>query len=125
LVSEASTRVLPGYREAKEDDSLLSDLPSSSSTLPLVPSSSSQLPIFRGKELIDLSLKAGTSNNLPSLKDRNEFVWSRGLGTELSPLQTRSSRKKKESAGSLPETTENPPLDGKALRALKALARTK
>jgi hypothetical protein len=53
-----------------------------------------------------------------------EFAWSRGLGIELSPIKTRSARKspvlnlKVDSAPILPT-------DGKALRALKALARTK
>jgi hypothetical protein len=45
--------------------------------------------------------------------------------SELSPLQTRSARKKKEIMSSQLTDTVPPTLDNKALRALKALARTK
>jgi hypothetical protein len=125
LDSEASLQVLPGYREAEEDEAYLSDLLNSSSSRPFIPGNSSQLPIFRGKELIDPSSKTDTSNTLLTDKDRKDFAWSRGLGTELSPLQTRSSRKKKEISSIQPKVTVIPPMDGKALRALKALARSK
>jgi hypothetical protein len=53
-----------------------------------------------------------------------EFAWSRGLGIELSPVKTQSARKK-----ASVEKSQDPvsltSTEGGALRALKALARSK
>jgi hypothetical protein len=57
--------------------------------------------------------------------DTKNFAWSRGIASEISPLQTRSSRKKKEVLSSQQADSNLPTLDGKALRAMKALARSK
>jgi hypothetical protein len=53
-----------------------------------------------------------------------EFVWSRGLGIELSPVKTRSARKKT-STVLKEDYVSHLPTDGRALRDLKALARSK
>jgi hypothetical protein len=52
-----------------------------------------------------------------------DFVWSRGLGFETSPIKTRSARKKqnKETMSIVPINF----IDCGALRACKALARAK
>jgi hypothetical protein len=84
-----------------------------------------QLPIFRGKELIRPGDEAGSSCSLGPGKSEKAYAWSRGIGTELSPLQTRSSRKQKELQNPGKNASDLPPLEGKALRALKALARSK
>ena len=81
--------------------------------------------MYRGKELLNPANDPGSSTSLPADKATNTLAWSRGIGLELSPLQTRSSRKKKEAESTQPVATECPSQDGKALRAWKALARTK
>jgi hypothetical protein len=114
---------LPGYSQPEEEGTALLDalsLPLHSFTLP---SHTTQLPTYRGKEVISETTGAGTSNS--KLMDTKSFAWSRGLATELSPLQTRSSRKKKEAQGTQQMDSVLPSLDGKALRAMKALARSK
>jgi hypothetical protein len=53
-----------------------------------------------------------------------DFSWSRGLGIELSLVKTRSARKK--TCTELKEDyASHFPTNGRALRALKALERTK
>jgi hypothetical protein len=123
LTSEAAPQVLPGYSQSEDDDNvLLAALnPSSSSSLHL--GSTSQLPVYRGKEIISSAAEAGTSNS--QQKDAKTFAWSRGIASELSPLQTRSSRKKKDLQSTQHSASDLPTLDGKALRAMKALARSK
>jgi hypothetical protein len=81
--------------------------------------------MFRGKEQIRPATERGSSSTFTTDKDSSALAWSRGLGVELSPLQTRSSRKKKEIEISQIASTDLPTQEGKALRALKALARTK
>jgi hypothetical protein len=53
------------------------------------------------------------------------FAWSRGIGVELSPLQTRSARKKKDCSSTQLAVLVVSTQDGKALRAMKAIARSK
>jgi hypothetical protein len=85
-----------------------------------------KLPTFRGKAPIVASTSSeATSSKPPSTRDGKDFAWSRGLGIELSPLKTRSSRKKlaqdsSELIESVPSPTDNGPL-----RAMKALVREK
>jgi hypothetical protein len=68
----------------------------------------------------------GASTPQLSSTNQRSFAWSRGLGIELSPLQTRSSRKKKEDLNTLQSTSADISLSEKApLRALKAKARSK
>jgi hypothetical protein len=82
--------------------------------------------LFTGEKISFALVEAGSSSSRGQIKVEKSFVWSRGIGTELSPLQTRSSRKQKELMNSVQnESTDLPTQDGKALRALKALARTK
>jgi hypothetical protein len=90
-----------------------------------LPENCSHLHIYRGKEPINSAVGASTSLNHPIDTKEKNFVWSRGISTELSPLQTRSSRKKKETMGSQQAPNDSNSQNGKALRALKALARSK
>jgi hypothetical protein len=88
-----------------------------------LPELTALLPVYRGKELITPSAEAGPSS--PHRNDGKAYAWSRGIGSELSPLQTRSSRKKKDSLSTQHSTSDLPLQDGKPLRAMKALARSK
>jgi hypothetical protein len=81
--------------------------------------------MYWGKEHYIPATERGSSSTLSSDKDTKSLAWSRGIGVELSPLQTHSSRKKKEIESTHLATTDLPLQDGKALRALKALAITK
>jgi hypothetical protein len=59
-----------------------------------------------------------------AIEARKEYAWSQGLGIEHSPIKTRSARKKStldSSTVSVPQSST----EGGALRALKALARSK
>jgi len=117
--------VLPGYSQPDEDEDILLAALSSSTSSQFLPDSATQLQIFRGKELIAPSIDVGTSSTQLTLKDAKNFAWSRGIGVELSPLQTRSSRKKKEASSTLQTAPIIPALDGKALRTMKAMACSK
>jgi hypothetical protein len=85
----------PGFREAEEGDSSLLEV--LDSLIPFIKdkSSSIKLPTFMGKAIHNASgdLEASTSK-VKSGKEGKEYAWSRGLGIELSPLKTRSTRKK-------------------------------
>jgi hypothetical protein len=88
--------------------------------------SSTQLQTYRGKELLTASSTEGATSSQHTTNDQRSFAWSRGLGVELSPLQTRSSRKKKEVKVSLQSASTDTTKSEKApLRALKAIARSK
>jgi hypothetical protein len=125
IESEGFPAILPGYRQPEEDEENLLATLNSSSSLPFLPDNTTLLPIYRGKELIAPSSEAGTSSSHHSGKEVKAFAWSQGIGSELSPLQTRSSRKKKELLSTQPKESVIPSQDGKALRALKALAHSK
>jgi len=117
--------LLSGYRQPEEnEDSLLAAL-SSSTLAQFLPDSASQLPIFRGKEHIAPSTDAGTSSSHQARTLDKSFAWSRGIGVELSPLQTRSARKKKDCLSTKLTVLVVSTQDGKALRAMKAIARSK
>jgi hypothetical protein len=120
-----SSQSPPGFSQLEEDDvSLLTSLNSTVSP-DLPPNNLSQLPVYRGKELVTPASDPGTSSSLPPDLNTKVFAWSRGIATDLSPLQTRSSRKKKELLSTQTTTTDLPTQEGKALRAMKALARSK
>lgn len=117
--------VLPGLSQPIESDESLLEVLNSSPPPQFLPEPASQLPIYRGKDIYQSSSGASTSSSIPQDIDKKSVTWSRGLGVELSPLQTRSSRKKKVDKSAQPSDPTVPAPDGKALRALKALARTK
>jgi hypothetical protein len=117
--------VNPGFGQSEDVDPNLLDVLASSSPPPFCRISEPQLAIFRGKELIRPGVEAGSSSSLGPVKVEKAYAWSRGIGTELSPLQTRSSRKQKELLNPGQSAPDLPSLEGKALRALKALARSK
>jgi hypothetical protein len=122
---EALPMVPPGFGQSDEVDSNLLDALTSSTSLTLLPENTPQLSIYRGKELIRPAAEVGSSTSHNPEKAVKAFAWSRGIGTELSPLQTRSSRKQKELLNSVQNVPDFPSQEGKALRALKALARSK
>jgi hypothetical protein len=54
-----------------------------------------KLPIFLGKRALDpVGASEATSSKTKPTKEGKDFSWSRGIGLELSPLKTRSGRKK-------------------------------
>jgi hypothetical protein len=124
LPTLSASQELPGFSQPiEEEEAILDTLRSTTTPSPLCLNSITPLPTFRGKELMSAPSEASTSNtNQGSTKT---FAWSRGIASEISPLQTRSSRKKKEVLTSQQPDTILPTQDGKALRALKALARSK
>jgi hypothetical protein len=116
--------MLPGYSQPTDEGSkLLEALNSSFSADP--PENFTHLPVYRGKELINSASGEGSSSSRPTESAQKTYAWSRGIGVELSPLQTRSSRKKKEILNNTLDPAVIPSQDGKALRAMKALARSK
>jgi hypothetical protein len=115
----------PGFGQTDDVDTNLLDEMASSNPLDSVPGSGPQLAIYRGKELIRSSVEAGSSSTPGQVKAEKALVWSRGIGTEVSPLQTRSSRKHKELLKSAHSGSDLPIQEEKALRALKAIARSK
>jgi hypothetical protein len=84
------------------------------------------LHTFKGKEFIKATPEAScslpsTTSNHPSGGKRS-FIWSKGFGCELSPLKTRSARKRAEVC--LKEQVTNTSFDYEhgALRGIKSLA---
>jgi hypothetical protein len=88
LDPEATSLILPGYRQSDDVDLNILDTLSTSTTSMNLPDSTPLLPIFRGKELIRPAAEAGSSTSLHPVKDDKAIAWSRGIGTDLSPLQT-------------------------------------
>jgi hypothetical protein len=116
----------PGYREPEEDDPTVSAV--LDSFLPFLRGSKALVPIptFLGKKPIELGVESGqaSTSGISVAKGGKEFAWSWGLGIELSPVKTHSARKKS-STELKDDYAPILPSDGKALRDLKALARTK
>jgi len=121
----APPMTLAGYRQTKDVDIslLVTSPPLLSSTEPSA--TFPELPIFRGKESMHQDSGAGSSNTKCPGTASKVTDWHRGIAPEFSPLQTRSSRKQKELLNSSLADSDSPPQQGKALRALKALARSK
>ena len=117
---------LPSYRELEHEESNLTTV--LDSLIPFIRGNDStiKLSVFIGNletvletELGDYS---GKSTNIREA--RKEFAWSRGLSIEHSPVKTRSARKKA-SIEKVVEPSLRSSTDGGALRALKALTRSK
>jgi hypothetical protein len=125
IESEVLSLEPPGFGQSEDVDPTLLDALASSTLPSILPNIDPQLAIYRGKELIRPGVEAGSSSSLGHVKVTKSLAWSRGIGTDLSPLQTISSRKQKELHNSVHSGSDLQIQDGKALRALKALARTK
>jgi hypothetical protein len=68
---------------------------------------------------------AGSSGSLVGVS-RKEYMWSKGLGLETSPIKTRSARKKKGTLGLITQGTHMSIISEiGALRGLKSLGRAK
>jgi len=116
----------PGYREPEEDSSTLSVV--LDSFIPFLRESEALIPLpsFLRKKSIDPCVERGEASTSRVLvgEGGKDFAWSRALGIELSPVKTRSDRKK--TCTKLKEDyASHFPTDGRALRDLKALERTK
>jgi hypothetical protein len=114
---------LPGFSQPIEEEEALLDTlrPTSPSSLYL--NSISHLPIFRGKEIISTPSDAGTSNT-------NRGIQRLLLGLEGLPLRFPHYKlevpgKRRRFLCTQQPDTILPTQDGKALRAMKALARSK
>jgi hypothetical protein len=94
-------------------------------TFPLLPFDSVPLPTVLGMEALDPKVDSGSSSSHAPVKGGKAFAWSRGIGSELSPVKTQSSRKKQ--VGLSIQNSDSVPTspDTGALRAMKALAREK
>jgi hypothetical protein len=122
---DAPPLVPPGIGQSQDLDPNHIELSAIMTTPPHLQELESHLDIYRGKELIISNVEAACPSSRGLDKTEKPIAWSRGIGTNLSPLQTRSSKKQKE----LWTTVQNDPelmiQEGKALRAAKALARSK
>jgi hypothetical protein len=86
------------------------------------------LPIFQGRSAYHNTGSAGDSDLSESkgLKLGKDYTWSKGLGAEISPIKTRSARKRKEKLDLPPEVSVLPVIaENGALRGMKSLAREK
>jgi hypothetical protein len=116
----------PCFRESEETVSDLSLILDSLIPLNNVIAEATPLPTYLGKKIIDPSgFSEATSSKATTSTTGKNFVWSRGLAHELSPIKTRSNRKKRSQSTvqTIETTTSSPDLGN--LRALKALARSK
>jgi hypothetical protein len=120
-----NSAILPGYQESEEEASLLTETLDS-----LLPSHSvlgltQPLSVVLGKKAVVSSSEIGSTSTQLVGKGGKAFSWSRGLASELSPVKTRSSRKKQISSSHSEDVcVPTSPVSG-ALRALKAQARAK
>jgi hypothetical protein len=116
----------PGYTEqphsARDLDQLIHTIIPAS---PL-PFDSLPIPLYLGKLLTPPPTPIGNTPSTSGVKEHTATApsWSRGLGSEISPLKTRSARKKEstEASSSASQPTEH---TNRALRGVKAQARAK
>jgi hypothetical protein len=119
--------IVSGYSESTVSDSVLDRMLTDLIT-PLA-KASNPLPLttFVGNVPLDRQVDLGVSE-APKLSGSSivaDPAWSRGLGFEVSPIKTRSARRK---AGACSYTPDNLPVtssDQRALRGMKSLARDK
>jgi hypothetical protein len=120
------SRVEPGYRESEENAHSLNLV--LESMIPFLKDNDDaiKLPTFVGRNCIDLAESSEAASSKTKLERQGrEFAWSRGIGTEISPIKTRSCRKLlTQNSVKITETTPSSSDTG-PLRALKALARSK
>jgi hypothetical protein len=126
--SEVAQDPIPiaGHTEPSQSETQLDALIQDSFPVPSLPFDSIPIHTYLGKNLVQSS---GSHSDRPSSSGVNpspvlDPTWSRGVGLELSPLKTRSARKKTLTGSSSAVSTIPVPSQG-ALRGLKALARGK
>jgi hypothetical protein len=116
---------LPGFREAEAgNSSLLAALESLFPSL-TAPFDSFPLPTALGRDAFDPKVDLGSYSSCALVKGGKAFACSRGIGSELSPVKTWSSRKKQVdlSLQNIDCVPTSP--NSMALRAMKALTRDK
>jgi hypothetical protein len=121
-----SSLVEAGFREPKEDSSLLNTVLESLIHFIKDNDQALKLPMFIGRKFIDRgeSSRHSTSKIKVASQGR-DFAWSRGLGVEVSPIKTRSNQKL-QSQNTVPINDFNPtPSESGPLRAVKPLFREK
>ena len=87
-----------------------------------------QLPTFLGRTVYHRPVSEGGSRQSGPTGETSgkEYTWSKGLGLEISPIKTRSARKRKEELVHLFAKSHLPIIcENKALRGMKDLAREK
>jgi hypothetical protein len=115
---------LPGYTEPSQSDIQLESLFPTITTAHSLPFDSIPLHTYLGNSIIQPNIPPSnhpSSSNIPTTSKPNPH-WSRGIGLEISPLKTRSARKKKMSGLEALENYATITNQG-ALRDFKALAR--
>jgi hypothetical protein len=125
-LEEEDSIIVPGFVEPTISNHSLDKMISS-----LVPSingnfGSLPIPTYLGKDLVTSSSSKGGSSVTSGVgtDPGKDPTWSRGLGLELSPIKTRSARKKAGSVGSS-SAIQSVVLDQGALRGMKSLAQAK
>jgi hypothetical protein len=85
------------------------------------------IPTFLGSTPVDRSSALGTSKDSQGKGPHivSDPAWSRGLGFEVSPIKTRSARRKAGSTNTTSNSLPNTSTDLGALRGMKALERDK
>jgi hypothetical protein len=124
LVDTPQPYSLPGYTEPTQSELQLETLFPTASSSHSLPFDSIPLPTYQGNFVFQPTLPSSdhpSSSNLP-LPPGPDPHWSRGIGLELSPLKTRSARKKSQTGLKASGNTTTVTNQG-ALRGLKALAR--
>jgi hypothetical protein len=117
---------LPGFTEPTQSVLQLDSMFPTPDTTPSLPFESIPINTYLGKALCQPS---PSSSNRPSTSSTKPLpgpdpAWSRGIGLELSPLKTRSARRKTQAGQEALDTSSSSTTFG-ALRDLKALARGK
>jgi hypothetical protein len=124
ITDTPQTCSLPGYTESTQSEFQLETMYPTASSSHSLPFDSIPLPTYLGNTIYHPTLPSAdhpSSSNMP-LPPGPDPHWSRGIGLELSPLKTRSARKKSQTGPKTSGSTTNVTNQG-ALRGLKALAR--
>ena len=120
-----NSAILPGYQESEEEASILTKTLDSLLPNHSVLGLTQPLSVVLGKKAIVSSSEIGSTSTQLVGKGGKSFSWSRGLASELSPVKTRSSRKKLLSLSHSEDVCVPTSLVSGALIALKAQAREK
>ena len=85
------------------------------------------IPTYQGRSVVRRVGSVGDTGTFERSGEGSgkEFTWSRGLGMDISPIKTRSARKKEVSDYTTPVTLTTNNTDNGALRSMKSLAREK
>jgi hypothetical protein len=125
LVGESS--ILLGFREPKLGESSPGAVMDTLVPIYRETMSSTPIPTYQGRSEVRRIGPIGDSSSIEWNGEGSgkEFPWSRGLGFKISPIKTRSARKKAESISPTPILHFNNFSDNGVLRGMKALAREK